>query len=168
MVLMIVLQLSLRAFTLCPLSLQDQALITKLAPHGSMLTLCIFRYSHDNIVTCSRDGSAIIWVPRSRRSHVSPFIVFYHWTMVYFVLEDIFSPLYLLHKSLGIFVTCPHAISGKSRTLDSCISSKSATTTPASSTSKRGSKEEIATYSSRRQYDCVESRQPLCTGSYYG
>ncbi|XP_059659393.1 uncharacterized protein LOC132306154 isoform X2 [Cornus florida] len=24
---------------------------------------------HDNIVTCSRDGSAIIWVPRSRRSH---------------------------------------------------------------------------------------------------
>ncbi|XP_050218722.1 uncharacterized protein LOC126669321 [Mercurialis annua] len=26
-------------------------------------------YSHDNIVTCSRDGSAIIWVPRSRRSH---------------------------------------------------------------------------------------------------
>ncbi|KAL2934947.1 Bromodomain and WD repeat-containing protein 1 [Bienertia sinuspersici] len=26
-------------------------------------------FSHDNIVTCSRDGSAIIWVPRSRRSH---------------------------------------------------------------------------------------------------
>lgn len=26
-------------------------------------------YSHDNIVTCSRDGSAIIWTPRSRRSH---------------------------------------------------------------------------------------------------
>ncbi|KAG9139397.1 hypothetical protein Leryth_017313 [Lithospermum erythrorhizon] len=26
-------------------------------------------YNHDNIVTCSRDGSAIIWVPRSRRSH---------------------------------------------------------------------------------------------------
>lgn len=26
-------------------------------------------YSHDNIVTCSRDGSAIIWIPRSRRSH---------------------------------------------------------------------------------------------------
>ncbi|XP_057782211.1 uncharacterized protein LOC131000357 [Salvia miltiorrhiza] len=25
--------------------------------------------NHDNIVTCSRDGSAIIWVPRSRRSH---------------------------------------------------------------------------------------------------
>ncbi|KAF6156947.1 hypothetical protein GIB67_039708 [Kingdonia uniflora] len=31
-----------------------------------------FKYSwftHDNIVTCSRDGSAIIWIPRSRRSH---------------------------------------------------------------------------------------------------
>ncbi|XP_071741862.1 uncharacterized protein [Rutidosis leptorrhynchoides] len=26
-------------------------------------------YSHDNIVTCSRDGSAIIWIPRSRKSH---------------------------------------------------------------------------------------------------
>ncbi|XP_031400269.1 bromodomain and WD repeat-containing protein 3 [Punica granatum] len=26
-------------------------------------------FSHDNIVTCSRDGSAIIWVPRSRRSN---------------------------------------------------------------------------------------------------
>uniref|UniRef100_A0A5B6ZS60 Putative bromodomain and WD repeat-containing protein 3 isoform X1 n=1 Tax=Davidia involucrata TaxID=16924 RepID=A0A5B6ZS60_DAVIN len=27
------------------------------------------RFTHDNIVTCSRDGSAIIWIPRSRRSH---------------------------------------------------------------------------------------------------
>ncbi|XP_071906255.1 uncharacterized protein [Coffea arabica] len=26
-------------------------------------------YNQDNIVTCSRDGSAIIWIPRSRRSH---------------------------------------------------------------------------------------------------
>ncbi|KAL9660759.1 hypothetical protein QQ045_025576 [Rhodiola kirilowii] len=26
-------------------------------------------FAHDNIVTCSRDGSAIIWIPRSRRSH---------------------------------------------------------------------------------------------------
>ncbi|XP_022741670.1 bromodomain and WD repeat-containing protein 3-like isoform X2 [Durio zibethinus] len=26
-------------------------------------------FSHDNIVTSSRDGSAIIWIPRSRRSH---------------------------------------------------------------------------------------------------
>ncbi|KAJ4968680.1 hypothetical protein NE237_015381 [Protea cynaroides] len=26
-------------------------------------------FTHDNIVTCSRDGSAIIWIPRSRRSH---------------------------------------------------------------------------------------------------
>ncbi|KAF2304775.1 hypothetical protein GH714_037926 [Hevea brasiliensis] len=26
-------------------------------------------FCHDNIVTCSRDGSAIIWSPRSRRSH---------------------------------------------------------------------------------------------------
>ncbi|GAB2226451.1 hypothetical protein Drorol1_Dr00022259 [Drosera rotundifolia] len=25
-------------------------------------------FSHDNIVTCSRDGTAIIWIPRSRRS----------------------------------------------------------------------------------------------------
>ncbi|XP_031260091.1 PH-interacting protein isoform X2 [Pistacia vera] len=26
-------------------------------------------FCHDNIVTCSRDGSAIIWIPRSRRSY---------------------------------------------------------------------------------------------------
>ncbi|KAL9225130.1 hypothetical protein vseg_001088 [Gypsophila vaccaria] len=26
-------------------------------------------FAHDNIVTCSRDGSAIIWIPRSRKSH---------------------------------------------------------------------------------------------------
>ncbi|KAK4283700.1 hypothetical protein QN277_000625 [Acacia crassicarpa] len=26
-------------------------------------------FSHDNIVTCSRDGSAIIWISKSRRSH---------------------------------------------------------------------------------------------------
>ncbi|KAK9280865.1 hypothetical protein L1049_003756 [Liquidambar formosana] len=26
-------------------------------------------FCHDNIVTCSRDGSAIIWIPRPRRSH---------------------------------------------------------------------------------------------------
>ncbi|KZV17019.1 bromodomain and WD repeat-containing protein 3 [Dorcoceras hygrometricum] len=26
-------------------------------------------FNHDNIVTCSRDGSAIIWIPRSRKSH---------------------------------------------------------------------------------------------------
>lgn len=26
-------------------------------------------FTHDNIVTCSRDGSAIIWIPRARRSH---------------------------------------------------------------------------------------------------
>ncbi|KAL6193665.1 hypothetical protein ACLB2K_034749 [Fragaria x ananassa] len=26
-------------------------------------------FNHDNIVTCSRDGSAIIWIPKSRRSH---------------------------------------------------------------------------------------------------
>ncbi|XP_076886134.1 uncharacterized protein LOC143535895 [Bidens hawaiensis] len=26
-------------------------------------------FTHDNIVTCSRDGSAIIWVPKLRRSH---------------------------------------------------------------------------------------------------
>lgn len=36
--------------------------------------------NHDNIVTCSRDGSAIIWVPRSRRSHgkVGRWIRAYH------------------------------------------------------------------------------------------
>ncbi|KAL1339465.1 hypothetical protein AAHE18_U039100 [Arachis hypogaea] len=33
------------------------------------LKLRNYWYCHDNIVTCSRDGSAIIWVPRSRRSH---------------------------------------------------------------------------------------------------
>ncbi|KAF3787525.1 PH-interacting protein, partial [Nymphaea thermarum] len=36
-------------------------------------------FTHDNIVTCSRDGSAIIWIPRSRRSHKNAPI-----TMTYF------------------------------------------------------------------------------------
>ncbi|CAA3012123.1 bromodomain and WD repeat-containing 1 isoform X1 [Olea europaea subsp. europaea] len=42
--------------------------------------LLIFRFNHDNIVTCSRDGSAIIWIPRSRRSHgkVGRWIRAYH------------------------------------------------------------------------------------------
>lgn len=35
------------------------------------LNLYDIRFCHDNIVTCSRDGSAIIWIPRSRRTHVS-------------------------------------------------------------------------------------------------
>ncbi|KAL2464188.1 WD40/YVTN repeat-like-containing domain [Forsythia ovata] len=37
-------------------------------------------FNHDNIVTCSRDGSAIIWIPRSRRSHgkVGRWIRAYH------------------------------------------------------------------------------------------
>lgn len=42
----------------------------------SLLSICFLnlydlRFCHDNIVTCSRDGSAIIWIPRSRKSHVS-------------------------------------------------------------------------------------------------
>lgn len=37
----------------------------------SLICLRVSRFTHDNIVTCSRDGSAIIWIPRSRRSHVS-------------------------------------------------------------------------------------------------
>ncbi|KAJ4838668.1 hypothetical protein Tsubulata_004268 [Turnera subulata] len=36
-------------------------------------------FCHDNIVTCSRDGSAIIWSPRSRRSHGKPV----HWAKSY-------------------------------------------------------------------------------------
>nr|CAD1833232.1 unnamed protein product [Ananas comosus var. bracteatus] len=36
-------------------------------------------FTHDNIVTCSRDGSAIIWIPRSRRSHGKVG----HWTRAY-------------------------------------------------------------------------------------
>ncbi|KAF2289074.1 hypothetical protein GH714_025660 [Hevea brasiliensis] len=36
--------------------------------HGEW-TIAVCWFSHDNIVTCSRDGSAIIWIPRSRRSH---------------------------------------------------------------------------------------------------
>ncbi|XP_027363533.1 bromodomain and WD repeat-containing protein 3-like [Abrus precatorius] len=59
-------------------------------------------------------------------------------------------------------------ISWKSWTLDSCISFKSATTALASSTSKRGSKTEISSYSSWCQYDCVEPGQSLCTCCYYG
>ncbi|GMH08553.1 hypothetical protein Nepgr_010393 [Nepenthes gracilis] len=36
-------------------------------------------FAHDNIVTCSRDGSAIIWIPRSRKSHGKAG----HWTRAY-------------------------------------------------------------------------------------
>ncbi|XP_065860340.1 uncharacterized protein [Euphorbia lathyris] len=36
-------------------------------------------FCHDNIVTCSRDGSAIIWAPRSRRSHGKSL----RWTKLY-------------------------------------------------------------------------------------
>ncbi|KAK2970282.1 hypothetical protein RJ640_021744, partial [Escallonia rubra] len=38
------------------------------------------RFSYDNIVTCSRDGSAIIWVPRSRKYHgkVGSWVRAYH------------------------------------------------------------------------------------------
>ncbi|CAL9209677.1 unnamed protein product, partial [Musa hybrid cultivar] len=32
-------------------------------------------FTHDNLVTCSRDGSAIIWIPRSRQSHVRQIII---------------------------------------------------------------------------------------------
>ncbi|GLJ21098.1 hypothetical protein SUGI_0385500 [Cryptomeria japonica] len=37
-------------------------------------------FLHDNIVTCSRDGSAIIWIPKSRRAHcrVGRWIRAYH------------------------------------------------------------------------------------------
>ncbi|XP_062108774.1 uncharacterized protein LOC133819520 [Humulus lupulus] len=36
-------------------------------------------FTNENIVTCSRDGSAIIWIPRSRRSHGKPG----RWTRAY-------------------------------------------------------------------------------------
>ncbi|KAF4358937.1 hypothetical protein G4B88_018175, partial [Cannabis sativa] len=36
-------------------------------------------FTNENIVTCSRDGSAIIWIPRSRRSHGKPS----RWTRAY-------------------------------------------------------------------------------------
>lgn len=41
-------------------------------PGSNSVLFMLSRFTHDNIVTCSRDGSAIIWIPRSRRSHVSP------------------------------------------------------------------------------------------------
>ncbi|KAL5996374.1 hypothetical protein ACLOJK_026451 [Asimina triloba] len=40
-----------------------------LSGHENDVNYVQFRFTHDNIVTCSRDGSAIIWIPRSRRSH---------------------------------------------------------------------------------------------------
>ncbi|KAL0348600.1 UNVERIFIED_CONTAM: PH-interacting protein [Sesamum angustifolium] len=43
--------------------------IDVLAGHENDVNYVQFRFNHDNIVTCSRDGSAIIWIPRSRRSH---------------------------------------------------------------------------------------------------
>ena len=43
------------------------------------LNFMILRFCHDKIVTCSRDGSAIIWRPISRRSHVSSFEVVSHY-----------------------------------------------------------------------------------------
>ncbi|KAK2968354.1 hypothetical protein RJ640_021743, partial [Escallonia rubra] len=43
-------------------------------------TFGMHRFSYDNIVTCSRDGSAIIWVPRSRKYHgkVGSWVRAYH------------------------------------------------------------------------------------------
>lgn len=43
------------------------------------LNFMILRFCHDKIVTCSRDGSAIIWRPISRRSHVSSFEIVSHY-----------------------------------------------------------------------------------------
>ncbi|KAK1291482.1 hypothetical protein QJS10_CPB17g00905 [Acorus calamus] len=40
-----------------------------LSGHENDVNYVQFRFSHDNIITCSRDGSAIIWVPRFRKSH---------------------------------------------------------------------------------------------------
>uniref|UniRef100_M4DY01 BRWD/PHIP N-terminal domain-containing protein n=1 Tax=Brassica campestris TaxID=3711 RepID=M4DY01_BRACM len=37
--------------------------------HENDVNYVQFRFCHDNIVTCSRDGSAIIWTPRSRKFH---------------------------------------------------------------------------------------------------
>uniref|UniRef100_A0A166CCV4 Uncharacterized protein n=1 Tax=Daucus carota subsp. sativus TaxID=79200 RepID=A0A166CCV4_DAUCS len=42
--------------------------IDVLAGHENDVNYVQFRYNHENIVTCSRDGSAIIWIPRTRRS----------------------------------------------------------------------------------------------------
>ncbi|KAG5514158.1 hypothetical protein RHGRI_035529 [Rhododendron griersonianum] len=39
------------------------------APRSSMPDSRNSRFNNDNIVTCLRDGSAIIWVPKSRKSH---------------------------------------------------------------------------------------------------
>ncbi|KAL9299483.1 hypothetical protein AtEden1_Chr2g0233011 [Arabidopsis thaliana] len=36
-----------------------------------IIVLEFTRFSYDNIVTCSSDGSAIIWIPRSRSSPVT-------------------------------------------------------------------------------------------------
>ncbi|XP_057753196.1 uncharacterized protein LOC130972883 [Arachis stenosperma] len=44
--------------------------IDVLSGHENDVNYVQFRLNHDNIVICSRDGSAIIWIPKSRRSHV--------------------------------------------------------------------------------------------------
>lgn len=71
-----------------------------LAYHCNLLY--IFRFCHDNIVTCSRDGSAIIWIPRSRRSHVSSlnkitiescYILFLEDILLHFVIQKYFGHL---------------------------------------------------------------------------
>ncbi|CAN4113406.1 unnamed protein product [Withania somnifera] len=42
--------------------------IDTLAGHKNDVNYVQFRFSHDIIVTCSRDGSAIIWTPKPRKS----------------------------------------------------------------------------------------------------
>jgi hypothetical protein len=84
-------------------------------------------FCHDNIVTCSRDGSAIIWIPRLRRSHVTfsfakitaTLIVYLH--IVYFHRSRK-SDLYL-------------CLSGKKLPMDTSISSQGSTSAHAPSTS---------------------------------
>lgn len=107
------------------------------------LNLNIPRYSRDNIVTCSRDGSAIIWVPRSYRSYVSSLS-----SLSYF-------PLIILCWIIWFFACHISFIEGKS-TMDEGVSSKSPTSPYATSASQRGPTSETSSNSSRSQYDCLE------------
>ncbi|KAG5409816.1 hypothetical protein IGI04_006135 [Brassica rapa subsp. trilocularis] len=64
-----------------------------------ILMLNVARFCHDNIVTCSRDGSAIIWIPRSRRSHV---MFNFAWSLDNrFVLAAIMGNTFLMAESLS-------------------------------------------------------------------
>nr|GEW41842.1 bromodomain and WD repeat-containing protein 3 isoform X1 [Tanacetum cinerariifolium] len=65
-------------------------------------------FTHDNIVTCSRDGSAIIWVPKSLRSHGR----IGQWTRAYHLKVPL--PLMPPQQPIGVDGSSAYSLTGYS------------------------------------------------------